>query len=336
MTGAGAATRRVNTTFSHVAAASESGSFLDLLCRRFPYHGREEWRERIREGSIQLEGKPSTPDAEVRLGMRLEYRVVGYEEPAVPISFREIVSTGDLALVHKPAGQPVHKTGKIFIHTLANLYRQSRGDEAWTPLNRLDVETSGIVAFARGREALRRFSPLEPGVRWKKVYLAVVRGELTSEGHIDLPLAEKAEDPIRSRMHPDPAGKTATTLFHPLQVNAGKTLLLLRTLTGRKHQIRAHLAALGFPILGDKMYSLEGQYYLKRLEAELEASDLETLGAPHQLLHAFHLEIRTEDDSGLVGTDYEIPEHFYAFFPNLIKQACQIPDCEAYQSLCAE
>jgi 23S rRNA pseudouridine1911/1915/1917 synthase len=327
-----AATRRVNTTFSHTAAASESGgSFLDLLCRRFPYHSQEEWKERIQDGRVQLNGKPSTPHAEVLLGMRLEYRVVGYEEPEVPISFREIISTANLALVHKPAGQPVHKTGKIFIHTLANLYRQSRADAAWTPLNRLDVETSGIVAFARGREAIRRFSPIEPGTQWKKLYLAVVHGRIASGGSIDLALAEKSGDLIRSRMHPDASGKTAKTLFHPLSTNAGKTLLLIRTLTGRKHQIRAHLAALGFPIVGDKMYSLDGRYYLKRLESELDASDLEVLGAPHQLLHAFHLEIQAEDGLGIQGTDFELPEHFFSMFPSLQRELPSLLNDKALQ-----
>ena len=332
-----AETRRVNTTFSHTAAASESGgSFLDLLCQRFTYHNREEWEGRIRDGRVLLDERIAPSDTKMRLGMRLEYQVVGYEEPMVPISFREIISNPDLALVHKPAGQPVHKTGKIFIHTLANLYRQSRGDEAWTPLNRLDVETSGIVAFARGREALRRFSPLEPGTRWKKLYLAVVQGSVASPGSVDLALREKTGALIRNRMYPDVFGKPATTVYHPLAQSNGKTLLLLRTLTGRKHQIRAHLSARGFPIVGDKVYSLDGHYYLKRLEGELSPHDLEALGAPHQLLHAFHLEIRTEDGGGIQGTDFDLPETFFDLFPKLEEAVSSLPQSESFRSLCAD
>ncbi len=311
-------TRRVRATFSHTAAASESGgSFLDLLCRRFTYHTREEWIERIQDGHVLLNGASASPDTPIQTGMRLQYRMENYEEPAVPISFSEILTQGNLALVHKPAGLPVHKTGRVFVYTLANLYRQHRKDPTWAPLNRLDVETSGIVAFARGSEALRQYSPTEPGTLWKKFYLAVVHGEITSDGSVDFPLAEKPGDSIRSRMHPDPHGKRAKTLFHPLSVRNGKTLLRVQPLTGRKHQIRAHLAAIGHPIVGDKAYSLDGRHYLKRLEKELDEADYAALGASHQLLHAVHLEIRNQTGEGIVGTDSEVPEDFRKLFPDL-------------------
>lgn len=304
---------------------------MDLLCGRFPYHNRFEWEERIRDGRVIVDGNQVYPDFVMQRGMRLEYRVEGYEEPEVPVSFHEIASTENLALVHKPAGLPVHKTGKVFVHTLANLYREQCRDDAWTPLNRLDVETSGIVAFARGRDFLRRFSPIES--QWKKIYLAVVHGEMSSGGSIELPLAEKAGDIIRSRMHPDPDGKPAKTLFQPLRIHGDKTLVLVRTLTGRKHQIRCHLAALGFPIVGDKMYSLEGEYYLKRLEGELDEADIEALGSPHHLLHAFHLEIRDQDGEGIAATDFDLPDPFFNGFPELRESLVSLPASNIFQQL---
>jgi 23S rRNA pseudouridine1911/1915/1917 synthase len=146
-------------------------------------------------------------------------------------------------------------------------------------------------------------------------------------------LAEKPGDVIRSRMHPVSNGKPAKTLFHPLLVKPDRTLLLVRTLTGRKHQIRCHLAALGFPILGDKTYSLEGRYYLKRLEAGLDAADLEALGAPHHLLHAFHLEIRTADGAGIEGTDFDLPEPFFTGFPEFRDGIASLPDGGDFQRM---
>ena len=121
----------------------------------------------------------------------------------------------ELAFVHKPAGMPVHRTGRIFFHTLANLVKEKLGDGAWAPLNRLDRETSGIVAFARGPEAFKALAPDGAGVRWTKVYAAVVRGVLPEAGigRIDQPLGESAgdRDPL-----PHARPRRRQTLRHPV------------------------------------------------------------------------------------------------------------------------
>ncbi len=84
------------------------------------------------------------------------------------------------------------------------------------------------------------------------------------------------------------------------------------------------------------MYGLEGRYYLKRLKAELDADDLETLGAPHQLLHAFHLEIRAEDGAGIQGTDFDLPESFFSMFPELENKIAMLPESEIFRHLCED
>lgn len=318
-------TRRVDLTFTHRVAPDDlsgrsggGASFLDVLLRRFPYHTADEWRERIADGRVTLAETRTTPDATVACDDLITYRVSGYEEPAVPIDFRELVSAGDLALVHKPAGLPVHKTGRIFLNVLAGLYRTFKDDEAWAPLNRLDAETSGIVAFARGKEALRRFAPNAPGITWKKTYLAVVDGIMSAPCTHEGPLAEWRDHPIRSRMRVHPDGKRARTEFTPLATTRdGKTLVLAQPVTGRKHQIRAHLADFGFPIVGDKIYNHEGRYYLKRLQGhELTPEDYATLGAPYQLLHAVGLEILQSREVVISTHDRGLPEPFEALFPH--------------------
>lgn len=313
--------RRVRAVFSHRAEPGEAGlPFLQLLLKRFPYHTGEEWAERVRDGRVTLDGGVVAPELPVASKALLHYVVDDYLEPAVPVDFRELARAGDLALVHKPAGLPVHKTGKVFVNVLANLYREFRGDAEWSPLNRLDVETSGIVAFARGREALRRFSPVEPGVRWAKDYLAVAEGILSGETVHDGPLSEWPEHAIRSRVRVHQGGKPARTRFIPLASKDGKTLVLARPETGRKHQIRAHLADLGHPIVGDKVYGQDGsgRYYLKRLTEELDADDFAALGARHQLLHAVRLEIRDKEGAGIAGADFRLPEGFERYFPEAV------------------
>jgi 23S rRNA pseudouridine1911/1915/1917 synthase len=117
-------------------------------------------------------------------------------------------------------------------------------------------------------------------------------------------------------------GKPARTRFLPLAHADGKTLVLARPETGRKHQIRAHLADLGHPIVGDKVYGLDGsgRYYLKRLEGDLTSEDIAALGAPHQLLHAVRLEIRDESGAGISATDFDLPEGFRRRFPDLTEE----------------
>jgi RluA family pseudouridine synthase len=315
-------TRRVSATFTHSAAPDDivpgGASFLEVLVRRFPYQTAAQWTARIGDGRVTLNGTIVTPTTPVHRGDLITSHITDYEEPAVPIDIRELVVQGDLALVHKPAGLPVHKTGKIFVNVLANLYRALKNDDGWTPLNRLDVETSGIVAFARGRDALRHFSPAHPACRWAKSYLAVVDGVMSTPCVHEGPLAEWPEHPIRSRMRVHESGKTARTEFTPVAVREGRTLVRARPVTGRKHQIRAHLADLGLPIVGDKVYHHDGRYYLKRLDAELTAEDLEALGAPHQLLHAVSLEIRDAEGVVINGSDTDMPEGFMRYFGDFL------------------
>jgi hypothetical protein len=168
----------------------------------------------------------------------------------------------------------------------------------------------------------------------------VVDGVMEAPCAHEGPLAEWPEHPIRSRMRVHPEGKPARTEFTPLAAREGRTLILCRPVTGRKHQIRAHLADLGLPITGDKVYGHEGRYYLKRLDAELTAEDVEALGAPHQLLHAASLTITSAGGAGadeitgrnaggsspspgvppaagIAGFDAALPQGFARYFPEV-------------------
>ena len=325
---------KINSSFTSRIRNPGASLLLDYLARRFDYHSRDQWSALIGLGRLELEGRPARAEDPLREGQTLRFAVVDYEEPEVPVDFAFLnadsrpgesrgnglgengLPLGDLAFLHKPAGLPIHRTGKIFFQTLANLVRERLGDMAWAPLNRLDRETSGIVAFARGADAFRALAPASPDAVWTKLYAAVVRGTPPGAGTgiFRQPLGELPGDIIRCRMHGHPGGKSAVTLYQTLETRNGVSLVILSPITGRKHQLRVHLAEAGFPIVGDKIYSGEGKAYLAQLDRELGDEDFAILGARRHLLHAFYLRIESKGGEFQEAWDWNSGPEFHATF----------------------
>ncbi len=311
----------INSSFTAKVRNPGADRLLEYLARRFTYHSREEWTQLLAQGRLQLEGAVAQGGEALREGMALRFAVVDYPEPDVPLDYR-ILERGDrIAFVHKPAGMPVHRTGKIFFQTLANLVKEELADATWAPLNRLDRETSGLVAFARGPDAFRELAPSAADSRWTKFYAAVVRGDFPEEGgRLEMPLRERGDTEaggIRCKMHALPDGKPAMTLYRKVSSRAGLSLLVLSPITGRKHQLRAHLAETGYPILGDKIYSLGGKAYLKQLEGDLGESDYAELGAGRHLLHSFCLRIGSKGEPASEAWDWDVGPEFARVFKAL-------------------
>ena len=119
-------------------------------------------------------------------------------------------------------------------------------------VHRLDRDTSGLVLLARGLESLRRCSALFAARKVSKLYEAEVSGALQGSGRIDSRLARLERDPPRYGAHPD--GRSSLTLWRVRRRGTNATRLWIRPLTGRSHQLRAHLSGIGHPILGDPIY----------------------------------------------------------------------------------
>ena len=294
----------------------QADTLLDYLTRRFTYHSREDWLALLRLGRLELAGITATGKESLKEGMVLRFSVVDYLEPDVPLDFHILERSTDLCFVHKPAGMPVHRTGKIFFQTLANLVKEELGDPSWAPLNRLDRETGGLVAFARGADAFREYAPSAPSSHWTKFYVAIVRGTPpTPAGILNQPLAENPASAIRCQMYELAHGKPALTLYRTIASQAGLSLLVLSPITGRKHQLRAHLAGIGCPVVGDKIYSFGGKAYLKQLDQELTEADILELGASHHLLHSFCLRIGTRGQIASEAWDWNVGTEFSRIFP---------------------
>jgi tRNA pseudouridine32 synthase/23S rRNA pseudouridine746 synthase len=160
-----------------------------------------------------------------------------------------------MLVIDKPAGLPVHpgpKGGETLFHHLDALrFGLPRRPEA---AHRLDKDTSGCLILGRHPKAIARLNEMFKKGEIDKVYWAVVEGgPEADEGTIDLPLAPKSPD-RGWWMKVDPKGQPSLTQWRVLGRSEGLTLLELRPITGRTHQLRVHCQASGFPILGDPIY----------------------------------------------------------------------------------
>jgi tRNA pseudouridine32 synthase/23S rRNA pseudouridine746 synthase len=174
----------------------------------------------------------------------------------VPLPPREAVLFADEPLIvcDKPAGLlAVPGRGDAGRHHLLGWLQQAWPDA--DVVHRLDMATSGLMVFARGPEAKRRLSAQYAQREVDKTYVAVVAGEVKGEaGEIDLPLAP--DWPRRPMQRVDhERGKPSLTRWRVLAREPGRTRLALEPVTGRSHQLRVHLLAIGHPIVGDALYA---------------------------------------------------------------------------------
>ena len=213
--------------------------------------------------ALLLNGVPVHADALLRPGDEIVVRLPdpepGKEVLPEPGQIRIVYEDEDLYILDKEAPLACQCTPKQPIGTLENhLYAHFAAVPAFVfrPLNRLDRGTSGLMAAAKHAHACQLLQRQLHTPQFVREYLAVVEGALTGEGRIDLPIA-KAEGATVRRTVDAQRGQSAATLYRAEAQGNGRTLVRLRLETGRTHQIRVHMAAIGHPIAGDFLYGSE-------------------------------------------------------------------------------
>ena len=212
-----------------------------------------------RDKNIYKNGQPAKPTSMAKPGDIIEIEIneekAGFEGQDLGIAI--VYEDQDLIVADKPPFMVVHPTKSHFDGTLANAitYHISRTGEDCRIrfVNRLDMNTSGLVVIAKNSYAHHKLS-LDMGQdRVHKEYLAIVEGIISQDsGTLDFPIYRETEDSI-SRVV-DPRGQRSITHYRVLQRLEGGSLVSLRLETGRTHQIRVHLSHIGHPIMGDDLY----------------------------------------------------------------------------------
>jgi 23S rRNA pseudouridine1911/1915/1917 synthase len=275
--------------------------------------------QRVIRGDLEVNGvRVDKPGAVVRAADVVRFRRPAPVEPEVPRTVEVLAGDDAYYALDKPAGLPIHPTARYHYSTLTAVLRERFPDERLEVCHRLDRETSGVLLVARTREAGPLLKRAFARRRVAKTYLAIVHGELDGERRIDLPLA-LAGSRVRLKMAVRPVdegGLPSRTVVLPRRRFRGYTLVEARPETGRQHQIRAHLDAIGLPIVGDKLYPDE-ERFIEWAEQGLSEALLDELRLPRHALHAATLEFPHPLRDERVRVESPLPEDLRAFLSTL-------------------
>lgn len=208
------------------------------------------------------------------------------------VNLETVHEDGDLLVVNKPAGVVCHGA-PAGADSLIDRVRGYLDHREGRLVNRLDRETSGLVLVAKRADVARELGVLFAAGGVEKTYQAIVHGELLADLTIDEPVGPAVGSAVAVRDAVRPDGSPARTEVRPRRVCrvAGGVFTLVDVVprTGRKHQIRIHLAHAGFPVVGDKIYGPDETIYLRFVSRSMTEADARALVLPHHALHAARL-----------------------------------------------
>jgi 23S rRNA pseudouridine1911/1915/1917 synthase len=302
------------TTQAFTVSKEQAGARLDrYLADSIPGLSRTRAQTLIARGAVRVNGRPGSASQLLEAGQQV---ALDEPEPAraptggtplapedIPIPI--IYEDDHLLVIDKPAGlvvhpAPGHVTGTVVHALLGRLAHAEPGGDATRPgiVHRLDKDTSGLMVVARDATSQAGLAEQMHEHRTIKRYLALVEGRMpVPEGAIEAPIGRDPRQRQRMALVSEASGgREARTRFRVLREGKGRSLLELQLDTGRMHQIRVHLAAVGHPVVGDVTYG--------RRQTPLP---------PRQFLHAAHLEFAHPITGAWMVFDAPLPSDLAAF-----------------------
>lgn len=227
---------------------------LDALVGRFPQVDEATWRDRIARGRVlDADGEPVTVDTPARVGAEIGYYREVVDEPPVAARERILHVDAHLVVADKPHGLPVAPTGAFVTQTLLTRLVATLGNPALVPLHRIDRETAGLVLFSAEPATRGAYQALFRETRIEKTYEALA----PALPDACFPLVRRSRiergEPF-FRMREVDGAPNSETRIDVIESDTSYWRYVLSPVSGRKHQLRVHMAALGAPILHDPWY----------------------------------------------------------------------------------
>ncbi len=277
---------------------------LEALCRE---RTRAQLQKLVRRGQVRLDGR-RVRRSNVTVGGQAEIQIqLEAPQPAAEPAVEVLHEDEHLVVVHKPAGLLTHPAPRSEAPDVAGALSERYGplptllgEERPGIVHRLDRETSGALVVARTSEAMQGLRELFRRQAVEKIYAALVSGRPPTEPfEVDAALEPVPGKLDRQRIARGPGGKAALTRMRTVEAFANHALVHCRPKSGRRHQIRVHLASLSLPVVGDKLY---GTKQHRPLPGGLRPK--------RQALHALGLAFRHPIDGTQVNCEAPLPGDF--------------------------